>query len=447
MKRTFACLAILVLAACGNESDLPSPSGEASIRAINAIPTSGEISFLIEERSIGTAGYQDITASTQWDDLEYTFNFDVFYAGESSLRRIASQFLDVVADRDYTFVMTGSLANPTITLLEDDVRLFEAEDTVFAAKFAHTSTTQGALDFYFADPSIAPAPGNQVATLSAGEFSASADFPEGDYVMTITTAGDHTDVIYTSETVPFAPRNSFFITLFDGDANDTSPLIVQALPAIGLTVPMRDPSFPPTVEFINVSMDLGTTDIYVDEQLTSLIVSNHGFLDVSGEVAVAPGSNTFYYTPTGDTAVILLDGPLSATSGSRFRFYATGVAGEFDTDVVIPDRKSLETFAKLTMYQASNNFEFLDLYVVDAGESIDDNFAARVAIGRGTQTPNAALASGSYDIYITEFNDKAVLAGPYRIDVVLGDIVDLVVVDTVDPSTLDVLFLSGGLLP
>jgi hypothetical protein len=39
------------------------------------------------------------------------------------------------------------------------------------------------------------------------------------------------------------------------------------------------------------------------------------------------------------------------------------------------------------------------------------------------------------------------LAGPYRIDTALGDVVDLLIVDTIDPAVLDILFLSGGPTP
>ncbi|MGI9223473.1 MAG: DUF4397 domain-containing protein [Woeseiaceae bacterium] len=447
MKRIFPGLAALLLVACSNDSDLPEATGKANFRMINAIPTSGEISFLVEERSIGTARYKDVTAASEWDDLTYNFNFEAFFAGDSEFTRIATQFVDATANRDYTFMISGSIATPTISLFEDDVREFEETETVFASKFVHASPSSGALDYYFADAATLPAPGGQAATLSFGEISTAADFPEGDYVLTITTAGDSTDVIYQSEPVQFASRNTQFVTLFDADANDRGPLTAEALSATGLSVTMPDPSYPPGIEFVNISMDLGASDIYDDEQLTSLILENHDYLDISGELDVVSGENNFYYTPTGDTTAFVLEGSLSASNGRRYRFYATGVAGDLGTAAVIPDRQPIDTSAKLTMFHGSNNFELLDLYIVDADTSIDDVFPARGAIPPGAQTSTVPLPAGSFDIYITEFGEKVALAGPYRIDATLGDIIDFVAVDAVDPAVVDVLFLSGGPAP
>ncbi len=447
MKRIFAGLAVLLLAACSNESDLPEATGKGTLRAINAIPTSGEVTFRIEERPIGAMRYKESTPSVSYDDLDYVFNFDTFFAGDREPRRFASQALDVVADKDYTLLLTGSVANATVTIFEDEEREYAESDSIFEAKFVHAAASMGALDYYFADSATPPAPGGQDATLSFGEISTGADFAEGDYVLTVTTAGDHTDVVYESDTVQFAPRNTQFITLFDGDANDTAPLTAEALPVVGLPFSMPDPNYPARIEFIHVSLDLGATDIYDDEPLTSLLVENHDYLDVTTEFEIASGENTFYYTPTGDTAAVLLESSLTVSTGRRYRHYAGGVAGDFGTTVVFPDRQPFETMAKLTMFHGSSNFEFLDLYIVEPDASIDDAFASRSRIPAGAQTLNAALETGSYDIYVTEFNDKSVLAGPYRIDVVLGDIVDFAAVDTVDPAVLDLLFLSGGPAP
>ncbi len=450
MKRILvllSCAAALLLGACGKDSTLPTATGKASIRAINAVKTSRDISFLIEERNIGSATYAAATATAQYDDLDYTFNIEVFYAGETTFRRIASQFIDFVADKDYTLLVSGSLANPTLTLWVGDERTFDEADTVFEARFAHPSASFGALDYYFADPAVAPALGNQAATLSFGEISAPADFEAGDYVLTITTANNPADVVYVSDTTAIAAQGTYIFLPFEGSASNTAPVIVRAINTAGNSISLPDPRFPPTIQFINASMELGASDIYDDELLTSQLVANHDYLDVSAELGIPAGDNTFYYTPTGDTTAVTLETILTAFNGDRYRLVASGAAGAFSGTLIAPDRRAVETHVKLLPFQVSNNFDFVDVYAVAADTSIDDANPVQFGLPPRLSASTVPLAAGSYDIYITESLEKVVLAGPYRVDVALGDIVDMIIVDTVDPAVLDVLFLSGGPTP
>ena len=450
MKRIFVlltCAAALHLGACSSDSAFPVATGKASIRAINAISTSEEVSFLIEERAIASAVYSLATSSARYDDLDYRFHFETFFAGDTAFRRIASRSIKFEANKDYTLLLSGTLANPTITLWEGDERAFDAADTVFEASFSHASASLGALDYYLADPAVTPALGNQVATLSFGEASPPADFAEGDFVLTITTAGDPNDVVYVSDTTSLVARTALIVTAFDGPVSNNAPIVVRAFNKLGSDIAMPDSNFPPSIEFFNGSMDLGTSDIYDDELLTSRRVADHAYLDVSAELDIALGANTFYYTPAGDTTAVSLEGTLTAFAGARYRVVATGVAGGFAANFVLPERNPVETQVKVAAIHTSNNFDFLDLYIVVADESIDEAFVARPGLSIGVPAATAGLATGSYDIYVTEFLEKVVLAGPYRIDVVLGDIVDMIIVDTVDPAVLDVLFLSGGPTP
>jgi len=450
MKRILAvliCAATLMISGCGSESSLPKATGKANLRAINAIPTSAEISFLIEERSIGSARYQNGTTPTPFDDLIYTFNFEAFYAGETSFRRFASQNLDVEPNKDYVFLVAGSLANPTITLWQGDERIFDEADTVFAANFAHASASLGELDYYFADAAVIPALGNEVATLSFGEASEAADYAAGDYVLTITAAGNPNNVVFTSSSETYNARDTYLITSFDGDLNNTAPVFVRAFGRLGGTAAIPDVNFPSTMQFLNASMDLGASDIYDDELLTSLRVANHDFLDVSAELDVAVSALNFYYTPAGDTSIVSLESPIPSFGGLRYRTVATGMAGSLASVTSVPDIAPVETHAKLLPFQASNNFPFLDLYLVAPDVIIDDVLPIRRALGSGEISPPAALAAGTYDLYVTETTEKVVIAGPYRITVAIGDVVDLLIVDTVDPAVLDVLFLSGGPTP
>src|SRR5210317_2083070 len=97
-------IAAMLVAGC-SESKLPAATGKASLRAINAVVTAPEVSFLIEERFLHSVAYRQLSSSSRFDDLSYSFNFDVRYAGETESQRIASTFVEVVPDLDYVFVL------------------------------------------------------------------------------------------------------------------------------------------------------------------------------------------------------------------------------------------------------------------------------------------------------------------------------------------------------
>ena len=432
------------ISACNPQPDLPEPSGKASVRAINAIPASPAMSFSIEERGVGSITYKNSTTTARYDDFDYTLNFDVLFFGESAARRVASRNIDFQAGKDYTLLVSGELASPTITLWEGDERTFVEADTVFEAKFAHAAASLGTVDYYFDDPAVMPALGNQVATLAFGEVTAPLDYAEGDYVLTITAAGEPGSVLFVSDSTSIGARSAFILTAFDGDAGDTAPAVVRAIAAQGNSLSLPDPNYPPTLEFIHASMDLGTSDIYTDEALTSRIVAGHAYTDITAELPGATGATDLYYTPAGDTAAVSLQAAFTAAGGRRYQLIANGVAGALDVTVLIPDRLPESTRVKLLPFQASNNFGLLDVYAVPAGESVSDNFPVRLGLAPTEISAASGLASGSYDIYVTEFLEKVVLAGPYRVDVVIGDVVELIIVDTDDPGVLDVLFLNGG---
>lgn len=436
-----AGLTAFALGACTTESSLPTATGKGSIRAINAIKTSPDIGFLIEELPLASVIYKNSTVVSRYDDLDYTFNFEALLPGNITTTRVASQLLHVVANRDYVFLVSGALANPTITLWEGDERSFDGTETVFEARFGHASESLGPVDVYFAAPGIAPAIGMAVATLSFGGVVPAVDFAEGDYVMTVTPAGDPSTIHYVSETVPFLPQNAIIITIFDADANDTAPVSVRAITASGGNANLADVRFPPTARFIHASADLGATDIYDDATLVTLpIVANQLFGDATMDLDVAVGTSTISYTPTANAGVLLLESTLNATAGTRNEVIAVGQSGSFATSNIVPDRRSVETFVKFRLFHAAANHALIDVYVVDAGTVIDDALPRLTQLNFAIPSFIVALNAGSFDIYLTPFGDKTIiLAGPVQIDPVLGDVIDAIALDiVVDPATAEI---------
>lgn len=443
MKRNVILLALtagFLLGACGGGSQLPTATGKASITAINAIFGSSDMNFQIEELTIAQVAYQNTTATASYDDLDYTFNFDIFFAGDTELTRLASQHIDFVADQHYTILASGTIAAPVLTVWEAPQRTFADTDTVFRARFSHTSNSLSAIaiDVYFALEGVAPVIGEEVATLNFGELSAALDFEAGDYVVTITTSGDPADILFQSSPAAVPARTDLVVTPFDGDANNTSPLVVRGLGVLGGAIPFHDSLALSTVQFLHTAKEMGATDVFDDAALTSQILTNHAYRDLTADAPIAVGSYEYFYTPTGDTTVVSLDTTSTVAEGFHHRVTAIGTGGVYSTINTILDRRSIDTAAKLLYFPSSNNFELTDLYIVEAGTTIDGQTPARALVASKTPIPSIELAPGSYDVYITEFQETVTVAGPFALDVAVGDVVDMVVFDTDDPAVLEI---------
>ena len=441
MKRFIPLLAVLAMATagCTTESNFPEATGKGIVRAINAIPGSPAIVFLVEESARESVDYKSASAAgtaARWDDLSYTFNFEVLFPSEARRRRVASRNLQVVANRDYIFALTGAVENPTITVFEDDERIWDGSETVFEVRFAHLAESLGAVDIYFQADGVAPAAGEEAATLSNGGINSGTELPEGEYVVTITTAGDPSDILYESLVENVDSSSSLVVALFDGDENDLHPIVVRGLRDPGTVFSFAERNTPPEVRFIQASIDLPLADVYEDETLANLLAEDQAFGDVSAYLQIPIGDKNITYTPADDVGSTLFESPYVASAGTRGDFFAIGQSGSYEGLPLFAERRSVSTEARFRLVNASVNHDRVDVYVVPTGESIDNTFpATSEPLNFATSSPSLGFVAGDYDVYVTPRDEKTVLDGPFPASVALGDVVNLMILDTVDPAT------------
>ena len=429
-----AVLIAFTISACGSDSKFPVASGKGSIRMINAIPTSPEIGFLIEERTINGVSYKNGSQPGSWDDLEYTFNFDINRPPETEPERIASQLLKVTRDTEYTFVARGSVDAATIDIWEIPQRSFDDAGTIFEMRVGHAADALGSVDVYIGPEGVDPVLGEQVATLAPGGVSPPTDVEEAVYVVTVTSAGDPADILFQSSPTRIVANQSVLVVVFEGDANDTAPVFVGLFNQQGSSSAVTDARFPPTTRFVHATMDLGASDVYDDEALQNRIVSNLAFGDITGDIPMTVGDVPLTATAPGNIGAIQFEDTLTNFAGSRQNYYFTVLFDELVGTQVFVDRRSVETVARLTFFHSAINHESVDLYVVEAGTSIDDSLPRQIRQTYSLQTPPISLGTGSYDIYVTTTGEKTVLDGPVRIDAARGDVFEAVLLDRVDPS-------------
>ena len=435
MKRISVFLvlsAALALTACTGESNLPQPTGKGGLRGINAIPGSPVVSFRIEERTLDNLTYKSISTPALYDNFEYNFNFDITLPGEDDPQRIATVATKIEDGQEYVFVLSGDLSNPVVTVWDSALRDWAGTETVFEARFGHLAESLGDIDVYFYDESgPAPVQGEQVATLSYGEVMDVTDFEDGNYIALITAAGDISTVYHQSEPTAVAARSSHLLSLFDGDANDTSPWVIRSMSAAGVSQRWPDPGYPPTIRIIQGAATLPAVDIYNDETLTNQVAANLSLGQVTTDLAAASDGVTWYFTPAGSTATVLFSQAISSLPlNSPTELYVIGTTDNWAGVNLAQDRASAETVVKLSLFHSAINAATMDMYVVDRGATVaEDAFPKLSRIGYGLPSATTVLAAGSYDIYLTELFTKTILGGPYELDVETGDVVFLLAYD------------------
>jgi hypothetical protein len=442
VRKTFfllGCLATVVLTGCTSESNRPVATGEGSIRAINAIKTSPALNFLIEERRIGNVDYKFSTTVSTFDDLEYTFNFETRLAGDLTTTRVASQLVAIEKDTDYTFLVSGALAAPDITVWELPHREWTGSETVFELRVANTADSLGDVDVYFSAPGIPPASGNSIGTLAFGEVLPAADYESGDYVLTYTVAGDPSMVRFESADFFVGAQSSLLLSIFDGDANDTGMWSARAYFAPGGAGVISGVNATATVRFYHATTALLTADIYAEETLTPPpVVANHVFATYTDDIDFPFGTNLLFYTAAGNSGAPLLDTQVVALPTGHRHVYIVGDSDPLQTLGYIPDRRSIETQAKFTFMNTALNHPFVDVYVVESGADITDTLPVFFNQSVGAVPNDASLPAGSFEMYLTLPAEKTIITGPFAFDTLLGDVFEFIAYDDVtDPMTAD----------
>jgi hypothetical protein len=373
------------------------------------------------------------------DDLEYVFNVETRLAGDIVSTRVASQFLEVVKDTDYMFIISGALAAPDITIWELPFREWTGNETVFEMRFGHTADTLGDVDVYFSAPGIPPMLGNAVGTLSFAEVLPVADFEAGEYIVIFTAVGDPSIVHFESSSFPVFALSSTVISIFDSDANDTGPWSVRGYFAGGGTAIISPVNATSTARFFHASTALLKADIYNDETLMAPpIVTDHDFGEFTDDLDLPAGTNLLFYTDPTNMGAPLLDGQVTVFETAHKNVYAVGDVDSLQTIEDFPDRRSVETLAKFSALNTAINHPAVNLYVVRTGVDIVDVSPTFIGLIVGDLPQFITLTEGDFEMYITAFGDKTVITGPIPLDSMFGDVFEYVIYDNVlDPMTVD----------
>jgi len=446
VRRTGALLALAALAAvmagCAKSSQ-PIATGKGEIRGINAIVGAPEVQFRIEERNIGSIAFKQGTTYDRYDNLTYNFNFDLFLPNVDDPVRLASSSLDVKTDRRYTFVLTGTLDEPSTLLWTDKVRTWEDPDTVFEASFAHLAPTVGNVDVYFAPPGTEPKDGQPVATLSYGQREAGMDFESGVFKLFLTRKGKPKEILFRSERLNTRAQSRVTIAIFDTDATVTAPIAVNVINDIGSSAPIPEVDSPAQLRIVHAAVDIDDIDAYFAEDFDNPVFQDVAQREITAYADVAEVTTKLTITPAGNVGTILREADVGVVSGARRTVLLGGMLAEPFFFVVDDNGRSLEPFPVVRLINIAGNEDFINAYLVEPGTDIDGVlFPTISALPTRVDTGFFPATEGDRELIVTALGEKEPLAGPFPLNLRNGDVVDLALLDTADPNVLELLLLS-----
>jgi hypothetical protein len=444
-----AAIVVVVTAASGcAETSRPQATGKGEIRGINAIVTAPEVTFRIEERALANLSFKDSSGFNSYDDLPYNFNFDVLLPGDLQQTRLASQFIDVVIDTLYTVVLTGSVADPSTLFWEGPIREWSDGETVSEVSFAHLAPSIGELDIYYAAPGTAPVLGQAVGSLTNGNHLPGMDFEEALYEVILTPKDDPATIVYQSLSFGTSAQTRLLVAIFDPDPTVPGNVAVNLIGEGSSSIVLPDANSPPQVRTLHAAFGTANFDGYFNSDFSNVIFPDIGFQELSLYADATSGTPLFTATPVGNSGAVIHESEILVLAGTKRTIVLAGQPGGLLYLALVDNARHLETTPVARFLNTSLNTEVLDIYVREPGTPIEDViFADFRGLPSLLNTGFVSVPSGMQEITVTLFDDKTPIAPPLILDFANGDIFDIVIVDTVDPTMVEIVVFDRQLAP
>lgn len=441
-------LVALLFPGCSSSNNNDEVTGDGSIRAIHAIPNIGTVDFLIEETVLGSINFQGATAVAQYDDLEYTFSFEIVLPDDDvdEPTELASRTLQVTSDQEYTFVLSGSLENPQLFLWEQFGRDWaeeletaeeeETEITVMEVAFGHISTVVDTVDIYLSDPGTSPLATTPRATLSYSEYARGIELTAGDYQLVITPAGDPNTFLFASDPFSISAATSSLVTILDDGGFSTADFAVEL---VGSGTQLTDINATSVVSAMHLALGTDPVDVYDSTDFSTPVFDDLLLGELSPEVELEEGTYGLAVTPFDNVGAFLAQFNLRAFDGTYNRLYFVGLPGDLQVEIRRYDKSTIATHARLQFFQAAARFQSVDLYIVDTDTDIEliAPTYSSILFGNGFNYVN--FEEDSYNIYATEPNTKNIIGGPLLIDLARNKNYSFVVADSSNLSAVELI--------
>ncbi|MEO0344771.1 MAG: DUF4397 domain-containing protein [Pseudomonadota bacterium] len=434
---------LLALTACTDTPD--SPAGRGSVRAINVLPDTGAVQFQIEAVVLDTPDYLSTTAYFGYDSLTYDFNFDYASGLTDSTVRLATTELTVVPDTDYTFVLAGTQQAPRIITIDLPEYTTTGDIAVLEAFALNLSFTAGEVDFYIGAPGFDPAAATPLASSVGQERLVSlGNIAAEEVQIVVTPAGTPGTELLRSEAATLNGDDRIFVSLVDSAGEVTSSYAALLIGEVG-SARLVDDNAPVRSQLAHAAQGEGAVDLYLEPEggaLATPVFAGIAFGDVTAlvDIPVADDLATLDLTLTaaGNPGAILEEVAAVFADGQSVVQVVAGSSADDSLLIasLLNSRRPLADSAQLAFYNTITQQEFVDLYLLEEGETFDRETSSTLINNAqfGSNLNQFRAPPGNYTFYIVRNEDDVILLGPVVLDIQAGDVRQFITTDSADPN-------------
>jgi hypothetical protein len=424
----------LALTACdGGRKALP----DTTVRVLNVVPGLFNLDYRREESTPSTLDFKAGSVFT-YDEDTYDFNVETRNIVTGVPQRILSFPQKVVAGSTYTFVIYDKGTSIDRVVLEVPVIPPNATDT--QVDVLHAAKGQPAMDFYLAPSGTSIVGTAPFGTLAFVQQLAPRRIAAGDYEITVTAAGNPSNVLLKSPSfgLPAGKSTSFVITADEGISNNPISVVAFGDVASGLF----NVNAPASLRVINAAADKAPRDVAVASQFSPPVFPAVPFATETAYAAVPPSTTLkLNVTPPGNPGVLELDTTIGTASTALYTVLISGAAGALNQVSFIDDRRRISTVGIVQFYNAAPQIPLIDFYIVPPGTDLATvlPYTTLAPPSGSTELP---LIPGTYDLVLQQNGTTTVLAGPIRVTIAAGGLYGVLATNNANGVSADVTLLD-----
>ena len=148
----------------------------------------------------------------------------------------------------------------------------------------------------------------------------------------------------------------------------------------------------------------------------------------------------YWFQQTLQSKGVIHEDDVVASLTAKSTVVVAGMPGDLSFGFLLDDARPLETVPQIRFLNVAFNTEALDIYILEPGTPIDDDAIALIrGLPPAVDTGFNVFSEGLFELTVTLADETTPISTPVTLDLATEDVIDVIVVDTVDPTLVELL--------